>query len=299
MSTSPRRWLELGVRRGGAPDLDPLLVEGLVALGGRAVLEVDDLFVTHVAEPEDLEAFLDQARATFAELLGPEPVDITTNWVDHEDWAETWKRGLAPRRIGGCLVVTTTWHPVDPGPGDIILVIDPGMAFGTAEHGTTRGCLRLLERAVGTGHRVLDVGAGSGILGIAAARLGAAEVLALEGDPLATEALAENVALNGVADRVRWEERWADKAFLAALAPCDGVVANIESGILRPLMGGFAAALRPGGWLILSGILEHEWPGIRDAAEGAGFEFVDLDADGEWRSGLFTRSGAQGTADSA
>ena len=290
MSARSRRWLELGVSRGSAGELEPLLAEALVALGGRAVLETDDRYLTHVEEPEDVDAFLARARATFAELVGPVPVDITTRWVDHEDWAESWKRGLAPRCIGARLLVTTTWHPVDPLPGHIVLVIDPGMAFGTAEHGTTRGCLRLLERAVAPGQRVLDVGSGSGILGIAAARLGAAEVLALEGDPLATEALADNVALNGVADRVRAEERWADAVLLAELAPRDGVVANIESGILRPLMSGFAAALRPGGWLILSGVLDHEWSGIREAAEVAGFAFVAVDADGEWRSGLFTRA---------
>jgi ribosomal protein L11 methyltransferase len=294
MGARPRRWLELGVRRGSAGESEPLLPEALMALGGRAVLEDDDRFLTHVEEPEDLDAFLARARATFAEMVGPAPVEITTRWVDHEDWAESWKRGLAPRRIGARMVVTTTWHPVEPQPGDIVLVIDPGMAFGTAEHGTTRGCLRLLDRAVEPGQHVLDVGAGSGILGIAAARLGAAGVLALEGDPLATEALAENVALNGVADRFRWEERWADAGVLAGLAPRDGVVANIESGILRSLVSGFAAAVRPGGWLILSGILDHEWLGVREAAEAAGFSLVDVDADGEWRSGLFTRSGTPG-----
>lgn len=292
MSAQGRRWLELGVRRGGAGDLEPLLVEALVALGGRAVLEADDRFVTYVEEPEDPEAFLAQARALLAEMVGAVPAELTSRWVAHEDWAESWKRGLAPRRIGRRTVVTTTWHPVEARPGDVVLVIDPGMAFGTAEHGTTRGCLRLLEEAVEPGQRVLDVGAGSGILAIAAARLGAGEVLALEGDPLATEALAENVALNGVPAVVRWEERWADPGLLEALSPWDGVVANIESGVLRSLMSGFAAAVRPGGWLILSGILDHEWPGILGAAEGAGFAIARVDADGEWRSGRFTRAGA-------
>lgn len=291
MSGRNRRWLELAVRRGAAGDLDPLLAEALVALGGRAVLEDGDRYVTHVEEPADLEAFLARARALFADIAGPTPPEPATRWVDHEDWAESWKRGLVPRRLTERLAVTTTWHPVAPRPRDVVLVIDPGMAFGTAEHGTTRGCLRLLDRTVAPGERVLDVGAGSGILAIAAARLGAADVLALEGDPLALEALAENVALNGVGERVRWEQRWADSATLGGLVPRDGVLANIESGILRPLLGGFAAALRPGGWLILSGILDHEWPAMRDAAGAAGFRCADVDADGEWRSGLFRLAG--------
>lgn len=292
MTGSRRRWLELGVRRGVAADLDPLLAEALVALGGRAVLEDGDRYVTHVEEPEDPDAVLARARALFGELVGPGPVELTTRWVDHQDWAESWKRGLAPRRVTGRLVVTTTWHPVDPRPGDVVVVIDPGMAFGTAEHGTTRGCLRLLDRVVESGARVLDVGAGSGILAVAAALLGATDVLALEGDPLAMEALAENVTRNGVAGRVRWDARWADGAILAGLGPREVVVANLESGVLLPLLSGFGAALRPGGWLILSGILEHEWPRMRQATAEAGFRSVDVDADGEWRSGLFRREDA-------
>lgn len=289
MSAPSRRWLELSARSEAAGDLEPVLADGLVALGGRAVQEEDGWYITHFEEPADKDAFMARAWELLCGLVDPAGVEVRTRWIEHEDWAESWKRGLVPRRISARLVVTTTWNPVEPAPGDIVLVIDPGMAFGTAEHGTTRGCLRLLDGTVGEGERLLDVGAGSGILAIAAAHLGASEVLALEGDPLAVEALEENVALNGVGDRVRWETRWADPEGLALLHPRDGIVANIESGILRPLLGGFAAALRSGGWLILSGILAEEWPGLRADAEAAGFRFDAVDEDGEWRSGLFTR----------
>ena len=288
MTTYKGRWLEVAVRSPDAGALEALLPEGLVALGGRAVQERDGWYLTHVPEPEDPEGFLARVRTSCAELVGA-GVELESRWCAHENWAETWKRGLEPRYLTERLVVTTTWQPVEDRPGRIVLVIDPGMAFGTAEHGTTRGCLRLLDGTVADGERILDVGAGSGILGIAAARLGAAEVLALEGDPLAVEALAENVAFNHAADRVTWRTEWADVDLLTELGPRDGVVANIESGILRPLLTGFAAAVKPGGWLILSGILAEELEGMQRDAESAGFRPVAVDEDGEWRSGLFER----------
>jgi ribosomal protein L11 methyltransferase len=163
------------------------------------------------------------------------------------------------------------------------------MAFGTAEHGTTRGALRLLDRALAPGERVLDVGAGSAILAVAAALLGAREVVAIEGDPVTTEYARENLDRNRVADRVRWIEAWADAELLGTVGPADGVVANIESGVLRRLLGGLHDALRPGGWLILSGLPAEEWdPFARDVIAG-GFTLVDAEADEGWRSGLFRR----------
>ncbi|HSG08239.1 MAG TPA: 50S ribosomal protein L11 methyltransferase [Longimicrobiales bacterium] len=288
MSTYRGRWLEVAVRSPDAGELEVLLSEGLVALGGRAVQERDGWYVTHVPEPADVGEFLARVRASCGELTGTE-VELASMWCAHEDWAETWKRGLEPRHLTDRLVVTTTWHPVEERPGQVVLVIDPGMAFGTAEHGTTRGCLRLLDAIVGEGERILDVGAGSGILGIAAARLGAVDVLALEGDPLAVEALAENVELNRAADRVAWRTEWATVESLASLGPRDGVVANIESGILRPLLPGFSAAVKAGGWLILSGILADEWEEMRTDTERNGFRHSVVDQDGEWRSGLFLR----------
>ena len=120
--------------------------------------------------------------------------------------------------------------------------------------------------------------------------LEAVEVTAIEADSLACEALRENVEQNDARGRVRCVEAMASSADLARMGPVSGVVANIESGPLTALMDGFAAALEPGGWLVLSGILDHEWPSIRQRAESAGFRLETLDAEGEWRSALLTRS---------
>lgn len=289
----PERWLELRVRDRGAAD-PSLLVEGLLGLGARAAQEIDGWYVTAVEEPADADAFVDRAATTLREITGSDAIEIETAWRRHEDWADTWKRGLEPRWVTERILVRPSWEPRPPMPSSagrqpVEIVIDPGMAFGTAEHATTRGCLRLLDRIVEEGDSVLDVGSGSGILAIAAARLGAAEVMAIEADSLACEALRENIEHNGVAQRVRCIQAMASADDLARLGPVAGVVANIESGPLSDLMTGFAAAVEPGGWLVLSGILDQEWPSVLARAESAGFRLNALDAEGEWRSALLTR----------
>ncbi len=284
-----RRWLQLRVRPRVDPDLSALLVEGLLALGARAAEEREGWCVTAVEEPADVGAFVSGARATIAALAGSDDFDLEVEWRSHEDWAETWKHGLAPRRITDRILVRPSWTPAPSDAPAIDIVIDPGMAFGTAEHGTTRGCLRLLDGAVRPGDRVLDVGAGSGILAIGAARLGASGVVAIEADTLACEALRENLIHNGVEDCVRCVEAMVDSEDLAALGPVSGIVANIESRPLMALMSGFMRALAPGGWLILSGIMAQEWPTVRAAAELAGARLNMIDEDGEWRSARFER----------
>jgi ribosomal protein L11 methyltransferase len=296
MSALPRRWLELGVRSPSAGEREALLAEGLVSLGARAVAEEDGWYVSHFEEPPDVDVFVARVRQILLEVGGLAEVEVRTRWCAHEDWAETWKRGLRPRRLTPRILVTTSWQPVESAAGDIVLVLDPGMAFGTAEHGTTRGCLRLLDRTVREGDRIVDVGAGSGILSIAAARMGATEVLAVEGDPLAIEAIADNVARNSVTGTVTWAARWADVSFITALGPRDGVVANIETGVLGPLLPGFARILPAGAWLILSGILVEDWDTFRGRVERVGFRLEETDTDGEWRSGVFRREGGQGSS---
>lgn len=290
MTGHGRRWLEVRARGPEGDERNDLLADGLVAIGGRAIEERDGWFVTHVEEPEELAAFLEDARARLAEVSGLGVVELETSWKAHEEWAETWRKGLAPRRITERLVVRPSWTEVaDAREDDLVIVLDPGMAFGTAEHGTTRGCLRLLDGAVAAGEHVLDVGSGSGILAIAAVLLGAADVVAVESDPLAWDAITENTEANGVSGRVRLEGRAADADWLRRQAPVGGIIANIETGVLMPLLPGFRDALAPGGWLILSGIPADEWPDMRAATEARSFGLVAMDADGEWRSGLFRR----------
>jgi ribosomal protein L11 methyltransferase len=304
--TARGRWLEVRARvradggaspRGADPahvrldDPHDALAAALIELGGRAVEDRDGWLVTHFPEPEDPKGFLAGIGPTLEDLVAA-PLELAHDWRDPEDWAESWKRGLAPRRITPRLWVTPSWERAPAQPGDVVVVVDPGMAFGTAEHGTTRGALRLLDRALTRGERVLDVGSGSAILAVAAALLGAGEVIAVEGDPVTREYAQENIERNGVADRVRWVEQWADPALLRSLGPADGILANIESGVLRRLMSGLWDALRPGGWLVLSGIPAEEWDGFSHDVVQAGFVRGESEEDAGWRSGRFTRPAA-------
>lgn len=290
MSGLPQRWLELSVRSASAGDRAPLLAEGLLALGGRAAEERGGWYVTHLPEPPDIERFEASARDRLVTATGLADIELRSRWQEHEDWAETWRRGLGSKRITNRIVVRPTWVEASlETDHDIVILLDPGMAFGTAEHGTTRGCLRLLDIVVAPGDRVLDVGSGSGILSIAAARLGAVSVLAVEADPYACETLAENLRLNHVTDQVAAVELRVDHDWLAAGERYSGIVANIVTGVLSPLLVGFREALLGDGWLVLSGIMETEWSVMLERTESAGFRLVETDADGEWRSGLFRK----------
>lgn len=290
--SAPRRWLVLRARAApGVPD-DGLVADALLALGGRAVQLDGEWWVTHLPEADVDTADPLRWRDRVAGYLPPGGAEVETEWQEHGDWAELWKRGLEPRRITPRLVVTPSWCTPELEPGDLVITLDPGMAFGNAEHGTTRGCLRLLDQVVQPGSRILDVGAGSAVLSIAAALMGATEVTAIESDPLAIPAAVENVGFNGVEDRVQVIEALASASGLAARGEHDGVVANIQRGILETLLPGLAAAVRPGGWLILSGVPCEEWAAMSRATEGAGLHARAVDEDGEWCSGLFVRPSA-------
>ncbi|MFQ6019939.1 MAG: 50S ribosomal protein L11 methyltransferase, partial [Dehalococcoidia bacterium] len=200
-----------------------------------------------------------------------------------EEWQEAWKRYFAPTRVGRRLVVKPTWAGYAGGRDDLVIEIDPGMAFGTGQHPTTAMCLRALEGLVRPQSRVLDLGTGSGILAIAAARLGAAPVLALDTDPLAVQAARANVGANGVEGAVRVEEGTLDKA-LAAGESFDLIVANISGQTILAKVPLLARALTADGRLLVGGFLEDTVAGLARRLAARGLTVTETIAEGDWRS---------------
>ncbi len=227
------------------------------------------------------------SRLPLARRLPP----LRGRWVREEDWADAWKRYFHVERVGRRLVIRPRWRRYDPRPDDIVIHLDPGMAFGTGQHPTTRMCLLALERHVPAGCRLLDLGTGSGILAIAAAALGAAEVVALDTDPLAVAVARANVAANGLDSRVT-----VLSGSLDISDPWQGVydrlAANINAaaivGLARPLV----EALKSDGLGVAGGIIDERCQECREALEGAGGRVVEVMADGDWRTLIFEVSGA-------
>lgn len=293
----PERWLVLTVVRPHDTELAGVMVEELLAIPARGVEETAENLVVYLPEPpgEGVEEFVLRLRTRLERVLGIRP-SISHRWQPHEEWRETWRRGLGARRVTDRVVVSPSW--VDPklGPGELLVMVDPGMAFGTAEHPTTRGAIRLLDTLVEPGERIADVGAGSAILSIAAVRLGAEDVVAWEMDGWACEAARENLVMNGIEGAVEVVHETVTPTTFDGRPPFDGMVANIESQVLLPLLPTFRGALLQRGWLILSGILEMEAPEVERRAESAGFELVDMDLTDGWWTGAFRVLAAAGEA---
>jgi ribosomal protein L11 methyltransferase len=282
---SPERWLVLTARISDDDPLRDLLAEGLLALGGLSVLEENDTLTTYLKPPSSVEQFLDQAARFLAEWIADDAPKLTWRWQQNEDWEKEWRRGLQPRKVSARFVVKPSWTEWAAAPGEVVIEIDPQMAFGTGEHVTTRGCLRLLDRLFQPGDRTLDIGSGSAILSIGAARLGASEVIAVEFDADANINARENIERNDAQHRVELWEAMADEPLLASLGAFDMILANILSGVIRPLLPALARSLRPGGRLIVSGILERERDAVVADAEAVGLRLLEEDREEEWWSG--------------
>jgi ribosomal protein L11 methyltransferase len=288
MTDDPPAWLLLSVEAPAAGE-EILLVEALRRLGARAVEREGERYVALLPPPADVDELLREAAAVIRASTSLRDPWMSWRWRSHEAWAEAWSRDLPPRRVGARFVIAPRGVDIALGEDDLAIRLVPGPAFGTAEHATTRSCLRLLERYVSPGECVADVGSGSGILAVAAALLGAGRAVALEMDPYACAAARETVAESGVADRVEVREVEVRPDTLLADGPFDGVVANLQAELLLPLLAGLARAVAPGGWMIVSGILRPERAEVLRAAEEAGLEPETEALEDGWWTAAFRR----------
>ena len=209
---------------------------------------------------------------------------MRTRWRRDEEWAEAWKRFFGVERVGRRLVVCPTWIEYAPRAREVVIRLDPGMAFGTGQHPTTCLCLEALESRLRPGEEILDLGTGSGILAIAAALLGAARVVALDNDPVAVGVARQNVAVNGVEGRVQvLEGSLGDAGPLpdADASRFDMILANISTAGITEVAPALSRVLAPGGTLIVSGIGDASVEVCRGVLEQAGLTILEqADRDG-------------------
>lgn len=245
---------------------------------------------TFIPEDESTEAAREAVERGLWHLRQIGPVgELQTRIVVEEDWANAWKEHFHVRRFGRRFIVKPSWQEYEPAPQDLVIHLDPGMAFGTGAHPSTELVLTLMEDVEFTGARVLDAGAGSGILAIGAALLGAARIDAVEVDPYAVKTLIANVELNGLSDRIAAIIGPVGSVILAD-ATYDVVLANMIARILIEDAKALTAQLAPHGVLIASGVIVEREAEVVEAYRARGFEVVRRAQGGDWVTLRFGRA---------
>jgi len=233
-------------------------------------------------------SFIDDARLTVQDALlaaasqglqtGPGLITVTS--ITDEDWVENYKKHFKPIRIGRFLI-KPSWEAVEASPGDLVIRLDPGLAFGTGSHPTTEGCLIFLQEFMTGGETVFDLGTGSGILSIAAAKLGARRVIAIDNDPQAITVARENAEKNGVADKIEFSV--ADFAAISTIG-ADLMVANLTAPLIIDFLEDIPGKVQGLKILIASGIMVEQRAGVIRALGKAGFTVEEILTKGEWVS---------------
>lgn len=266
-------------------DLDGVygdLIDEELLARDRTVASVS-VFIAAEKSPAESEGFI---RQRFADLGVPATVECVG--VNEEDWADSWKQYYKPIKTGKRLVIVPVWETYEAEEGEIIVLMDPGMAFGTGTHETTRLCAGLVEKYTTDGCSVLDVGCGSGILAIAAAKLGAGKCFACDIDPVAVRVARENTELNStpnvrceVSDLLRQAERVSGGYQV--------VVANIVADIIIRLAPDVGEYLAEGGVFIVSGIIEERAHEVLDALDAAGYRVEEERYENGWYAAAVVR----------
>ena len=205
--------------------------------------------------------------------------EVTVSEVDEKDWAETWKKYYKPKKIGEKVVIVPSWEKYESKEGDIIIEIDPGMAFGTGTHETTTMCINQLERHIKTDYKVFDIGCGSGILSIVSAKLGAKKVIAVDIDEVPIRVSKENIELNSVSNIV--DVRRGNLLDVVD-EKADLIVSNIIAEVIVKLSKDIVNYLNPNGIFIASGIITEKKDMVKEALEKEGFNIIQVDIMNDW-----------------
>jgi ribosomal protein L11 methyltransferase len=309
-------WLQVSATIDSAvADRSPY-IDLFVDYGIENTIEVNDTITGCLA---NVTGSLEQVQKLAYALRVMGAVNVELSELPEVNWEESWKQFFKIRRVGERFVIRPSWEPYDAEPNDLVIELDPGQAFGTGDHPTTRLCLELMETVSLVGKDVADVGCGSGILAVAAVMLGAGSVVAVDVDPIAVEVTKENAERNhvsfhafagegiaavatgeirGLAEGKReWEQDEVPLVPSVSLPNessiveprFDVILSNIISAILIRVSPDAWAAIRPGGSWIVSGIIESNWPDVALAAKRLGFVLSDERREDGWVAARFTR----------
>ncbi len=228
---------------------------------------------------DKLRSFEQRVKALVESGISGGPCAISWNEVQDEDWSESWKKYFHTEKVGGLIVIKPSWEEYEASPDDIVVEIDPGAAFGTGQHPTTALCIRELETLVKGGMTVFDVGTGSGVLAITAAKLGASKVTAMDYDPTAVRIAGENVRQNHVENIVATGRSDLLKSFEGK---ADIIVANIIADIILKLFDELEEHLKPEGKLVAGGIISERVADVTEGALAHGFAIEKVVEDSGW-----------------
>ena len=262
---------------------------------GEVLPQVEQLntvgITAYYPETENLEMIRQEVKERLAQLrdFGLEigKTQLTTQQLAEEDWADNWKKYFEPARITHDLTIVPSWTDYEAGPSEKVIKLDPGMAFGTGTHPTTKMSLFALEQVLRGGETVLDVGTGSGVLSIASSLLGAKEIFAYDLDDVAVRVAQENIALNAGTENIHVA---AGDLLKDVAIEADVIVANILADILVNLTDDAYRLLKDEGYLIMSGIISEKWNLVRESAEAAGFFLETHMIQGEWNACVFKKT---------
>lgn len=245
---------------------------------------VSAYFPVNIYAERRKQAILKRFEETFAER---EDIVYTIDFYDfeEEDYQNSWKKYFYTQKISERFVVKPTWREYEPQEDELVIEIDPGRAFGTGTHPTTSLCIKLMEENIKEGNTVIDVGTGSGILMVAAEKLGAGKIVGTDIDPMAVEVAEENLLLNKV-DMEKAKAYAGDLVTVVQNEKFDVVVANILADVLLILLKDISRVVKKDGLVIFSGIIEDKLEEMKRAVEEVGLEILEVKADKEWRAML-------------